>query len=399
MKRIAVFCDGTWNGADQPDPTNVRRMAVTVPPTGPDGVAQRALYFQGVGVPEGGSWLERLNEKISGGAMGFGLDDKIAVAFQHLGKHYEPGDEVHVFGFSRGAYTARSLIGLIRNCGLPQNPPARLVEECFAHYRDRSADTKPDSEASMAFRLRVSPRITTNAAEAAWRAEHGHAAGHPFEVAYLGVWDTVGALGIPSHWGLPARILNRKYRFHDTDLSRMVRAARHAVAVDERRRPFVPALWANLTKLRTENPRGDYRQEWFAGVHGSVGGGGDIVSLSNLALIWIGNGAMAAGLALDAAALDGVRKGCGLMGPLYNRTAGRSILERLMGLTGRWRDGPAEIAMVSHPVIARWRAEPQSFPADWRGRPYRPGSLRGIEPAIGSFDLAGIADYSAIRVV
>lgn len=399
MKRIAVFCDGTWNGTEQPDPTNVRRMAMMVPARGSDGVVQRTLYFQGVGVPEGGSWLERLDEKISGGAMGIGLDKKIAIAYDHLGRHYEPGDEVYVFGFSRGAYTARSLVGLIRNCGLPREPSPELVEECFAHYRDRSDETKPDSEASMEFRRRVSPRIVTSPEEAAWRAAHGHPAGHPFEVTYLGVWDTVGALGIPSHWGLPARLLNRKYRFHDTDLSRLVRSARHAVAVDERRRPFVPTLWTNLADLRAQPSAGDYRQEWFAGVHGAVGGGGDIVCLSGLALIWVANGAMAEGLDLDAAELDRVRAECRPLGPLYNASAGRSVLERIMGLAGRWRDGPEEISMVSHPVIARWRTGPEAFPDDWKGKPYRPKTLSKVGAGLDGFDLAAIADYSAIRVV
>lgn len=387
MKRIAVFCDGTWNGVDQPWPTNVRRMAVMVPPTGRDGVAQRALYFQGVGVPEGGGWLERLNEKLSGGAMGFGLDTKIATAYLHLARAYEPGDAVHVFGFSRGAYTARSLVGLIRNCGLPRNPSPDLVRECFAHYRDRSPETRPDSEASLRFRLRVSPEVTTSDHEAAWRSTVGAPTGHPFRVAFLGVWDTVGALGIPSHWGLPARLLNRKYRFHDTDLSRMVRAARHAVAVDEKRRPFVPSLWTNLPQLRAETPAGDYRQEWFAGVHGSVGGGGDIVSLSGLALAWIAAGATAAGLTLRAEDLAAVRDGCDPAGPLYNYSKGGSVLERLMRLTGKPREGPAEIGMVAHPAIRRWRSGG-----------YRPRPLQAVAGELDRFDLAMIEDYSVVRV-
>lgn len=388
MKRIAVFCDGTWNGVEQPWPTNVRRMSVMVAPKAGDGAAQLSLYFQGVGVPEDGGWLERLNEKLSGGAMGFGLDDKIATAFLHLARAYEPGDEVFVFGFSRGAYTARSLVGLIRNCGLPRDPSPDLVRDCFAHYRDRSPDTKPDSPASLAFRRRVSPRITTSDAEAAWRAANGHAVGHPFRVAYLGVWDTVGALGIPSHWGLPARLLNRKYRFHDTDLSSMVLSARHAVALDEERRAYVPTLWSNLPKLRGEHPAGDYRQEWFAGVHGSVGGGGDIVSLSGLALLWIAAGATAAGLTFAKDDLAKIGGGCDPLGSLYNHSAERSALEKLMRLTGKSREGPDAIDMVAHPAIWRWHK------AD-----YRPRALRAVGSPLESFDLATIEDYAAVRIV
>jgi uncharacterized protein (DUF2235 family) len=397
MKRIAVFCDGTWNKADQPHPTNVRRLAMMVPSSGRDGVKQVALYFQGVGVPEGGTWLQRLDEKISGGAMGVGLDNKIAVAYLHLGRSYDPGDEVYVFGFSRGAYTARSLAGLIRNAGLPRNPSPDLVRACFDHYRDRSDATSPASETSMAFRYRVSPEITTGDEEVAWRAARGLPAGHPFRITYMGVWDTVGALGIPSHWGLPARVMNRKYRFHDTELSRSVRSARHAVAIDEERRAFVPTLWTNLAKLRAENPDGDYRQEWFAGVHGSVGGGGDIVALSALALLWIADGAMAAGLTFAAGDLKDTQRGCNLLGPLYNQSGGRSLGERVLGLAGTAREGPGEIGMVSHPAVGRWREE--RFPAEWQGRAYRPRTLSPLEGDLGRFDLAGIRDYRDIRIV
>lgn len=397
MKRIAVFCDGTWNKADQPHPTNVRRLAMMVPPMGHDGVKQVALYFQGVGVPESGTWLERLDEKISGGAMGVGLDNKIAVAYLHLGRNYEPGDEVYIFGFSRGAYTARSLAGLIRNAGLPRNPSPDLVRKCFAHYRDRTEATAPATEASIAFRYRISPQITTGNEDVRWREAHGLPGGHPFSITYLGVWDTVGALGIPSHWGLPARLMNGKYRFHDTELSHFVVAARHAVAIDEERRAFVPTLWTNLAKLRAANPDSDYRQEWFAGVHSSVGGGGDIVALSALALLWIADGAMTGGLTFSAETLKDTQQRCNFLGPLYCQSGGRSLGERVLGFAGAAREGPSEVGMVSHPAVGRWREE--HFPEHWQGKAYRPKTLSALDGDLGRFDLASIRDYRDIRIV
>lgn len=401
MKRIAVFCDGTWNSADQPHPTNVRRMALMVlpaarHPAGQEEIEQVTLYFHGVGVPEGGGWLERLNEKISGGAMGFGLDKRIAMAYQNLARHYEPGDEIYVFGFSRGAYTARSLVGLIRNCGLPQKADDAAVARCFAHYRNRDKETDPDTEASLKLRLDISPWITTSGQEAKWRADNGYPAGHPFRVSYLGVWDTVGALGIPSHWGLPARMLNGKYRFHNTRLSRFVKSARHAVALDEQRRSFMPTLWTNLPVLRKEEAAGDYRQEWFAGVHGAVGGGGDLVSLSAIALIWIAQGAMEQGLGIDMDQLRAFGKNCDLKGPLFNQSKGKSPLQKVLGVTGRWRKGPEAAAMVADPAIARWRVMPERYPGHWRGKPYRPGSLRQAGLQIDLVDLATISDYGEI---
>lgn len=386
MKRIILLCDGTWNSADQIHPTNVRQLSLLIPPKGRDGVEQIVLYFQGVGVPEKGGWLERLNEKISGGAMGFGLDDKIAVAFMHLGRRYAPGDQVYVMGFSRGAYTARSVIGLIRNAGLPRDPPPDLVRECFRIYRDRTDDTKPDAPESMTHRLRVSPDVTTSAKEAEWRKANGHPAGHVFDLTYLGVWDTVGALGIPSHWGLPARALNGRYRFHDTDLSSMVASARHAVAIDERRRSFVPTLWTNLPALRVARPGAEYRQEWFAGDHGSVGGGGDVRGLSDITQAWILAGAVRAGLSVPDSVFTALQQGAdAIKAPLRNQSAARSLVDEAMALTSAWREGPDDVGNVSHPAIERWRRAQAG---------YQPKPLRRLADALDRFDLATTDDYT-----
>lgn len=391
MKRIAVFCDGTWNSADQRHRTNVAQLALWVPPAGDDGTPQVTLYYEGVGVPQGGGALKRLDEKISGGAMGFGLDDKIAEAYRALARNYRPGDEVHVFGFSRGAYTARSLVGLIRNCGLPPDPDPALIEACLARYRSRNSEDEPDSTDSLEFRLRHSPGITTSDTERRFRQAMG-APAPAFTIAYLGVWDTVGALGIPAHWGLPAHWLNGKYRFHDTALSSMVGAARHAVAIDERRRNFVPTLWDNVAELRRANPGGTYHQQWFAGVHGAVGGGGDITALSSIALAWIAEGAAKAGLSLDRAALAGLQAQADLLGPLSNVSSQPSVVGRLLALSQTDRQGPAEIADLAAPAITRYRAS--QMPPAWGGRPYRPAPLRALEGQIMGVDLAALPDYS-----
>lgn len=391
MKRIAIFCDGTWSKADQPDPTNVVRLSRLIPAAAPDGTRQVTCYFEGVGVPGDGGFLKRLDHKLSGGAMGFGLDDRIAEAYEALARAYHPGDQVHVFGFSRGAYTARSLAGLIRNSGLPRDPSPALIRECFDRYRARGEDAKPDAPESLEFRLRHSPHITTSSEEDRFRQARG-AGGHPFRIAYMGVWDTVGALGIPAHWGLPAHWLNRKYRFHDTDLSSMVESARHGVALDERRRNFVPTLWLNLPELRKTNPAGSYCQQWFAGVHGSVGGGGDIVDLSSIAMLWIADGAAAAGLSLDKEGLNGIRELARPLGSLASRSGRPSLASRLLALSQKDRAGPEDAADLAHPAVARYRTT--SFPSEWNNRPYRPRSLRRLDPDIMRIDLASLTDYT-----
>jgi uncharacterized protein (DUF2235 family) len=113
MKRYAIFCDGTWNSAAAEHPTNVVKLAQSVDKTGATRTTQVVLYIQGVGTGGGGP-LTRWVDKVGGGAFGWGLTENIEEAYRALIFGYSPGDEIFIFGFSRGAYTARSLAGLIR---------------------------------------------------------------------------------------------------------------------------------------------------------------------------------------------------------------------------------------------------------------------------------------------
>lgn len=306
MKRLAIFCDGTWNRADAPTPTHVVRLAQAVAPVGADGVTQVPFYVPGVGVGQGVTRLARFSDKIMGGALGWGLDDRIVEAYRALIFAWDPGDEIFIFGFSRGAYTARSLAGLIRSAGIPPATATDRIPEAMDMYRARGRDTHPDSEASKLFRADLSPDTPTSQEDADWRVARGMAARDPLQLSYLGVWDTVGALGVPGFFGLFARILNQRYAFHDAELSRSVAAARHAVAIDERRRLFPPALWSNLDRLNRRNdddPGGDpepYRQLWFPGNHGIVGGSGRVPELSAFPTAWIAEGAETQGLTFRA---------------------------------------------------------------------------------------------------
>src|SRR5437868_13270999 len=108
-KRLIVCCDGTWNLADQPSKTNVTKVALSVLPRAA-GVEQRVSYHSGVGTHRG--------EHLRGGAFGMGLSSNVMDAYRFLVDTYEPGDMLYLFGFSRGAFTARSLAGLVRNCGI-----------------------------------------------------------------------------------------------------------------------------------------------------------------------------------------------------------------------------------------------------------------------------------------
>ncbi|SMH31214.1 DUF2235 domain-containing protein [Maritimibacter sp. HL-12] len=299
MKRIAIFCDGTWNRADAATPTHVVRLAQAVAPVAADGAPQVVLYIPGVGIGQGVTRLARLSDRIMGGAFGWGLDTRIVEAYRSLIFTFEPGDEVFIFGFSRGAYTARSLAGLIRSAGIPPATATSRIPEAMEMYRARGSETHPNSEASMLFRASLSPDTPTSGQERDWREARGMNDHPALQIAYLGVYDTVGALGLPGFLGALPRLLNRRYAFHDMELSSSVRAARHAVAVDERRRHFPPALWSNLARLNGAQlgAAARYRQEWYPGNHGIVGGSGRVPELSAFATEWIAAGAGAEGLA------------------------------------------------------------------------------------------------------
>src|SRR5262245_51402152 len=142
----------------------------------------------------------------------------------------------------------------------------------------------------------------------------------------MGIWDTVGAMGVPANVAF-ADLFNRRYRFHDSVPSSMVRNGRHAVAIDERRRIFKATLWENVKQLNadaaTEASSGlrlqpPYLQQWFPGDHGSVGGGGDVVGLSDEALVWVLDGAVRLGLGVDLDKLGERRSNADYRAPLHN---------------------------------------------------------------------------------
>lgn len=325
MKRIALFCDGTWNAPEAKAPTNVvklyqaARSAAEV--LGPQ--RQRVFYISGVGTKVSGNSaylefhpLRDFLHRYGGGAFGWGLDDKILEAYARVIEHYAPGDELYIFGFSRGAYTARSLVGLIRNCGLPRRASAASLYAAMAVYRARGEHNKPDSPRGLAFRRRFSPEFYTSPEDRADRADAGQCA--PISVTYLGVFDTVGALGLPNIFETVGAKFNQRYRFHDTKLSGMVRAARHAVSIDDRRKTYAPTLFDpdKLAQLNGDAPDRPYREMWFPGVHGTVGGAllAEEDGLGNATLDWIAEGAETAsgasggGLAFDPLLLAGARQ-------------------------------------------------------------------------------------------
>ncbi|HXJ01827.1 MAG TPA: DUF2235 domain-containing protein, partial [Micropepsaceae bacterium] len=251
MKNIAIFCDGTWQDLSQNIPTNVAKLARSVAPqttaaAGSTPYEQFVYYDSGVGVGEG-----VLNDatRLIGGGLGEGLDDKILHAYEFLCLNFAPCDRIYIFGFSRGAYTARSLCGMLRKCWILRRENASETDRALDLYRNADLNSPEVAKFKQEFCHPAEPFVGERGADPVATAKKlnmdveywGH-------VQYVGVWDTVGALGIPRT--LPfASVVDDKYRFHDTSLSRFVLSARHAVSIDERRSSFAPTLWDNIDSL------------------------------------------------------------------------------------------------------------------------------------------------------
>lgn len=371
MKRLAFCFDGTWNRIDSKDPTNVARIAQSISRFDGKGQPQLIYYDQGVGTSR--------TEKWSGGIFGHGLTNKILAAYHFLVLNYEPGDEIYVFGFSRGAFTARSFVGLLRNCGIMSRRSLQHIREAVDLYLSRDRDSNPNSERSRDFRFKHCPTLCAPG-DREWRErkEPGREQKDAVDlsVRYLGVWDTVGALGIPRHLKLLAW-LNRHHQFHDTTLSSFVERARHAVSADERRSSFEPGIWTNLDDLN--EPHGAkhlYEQVIFPGVHAAVGGGGPVRGLSDIALEWVFRGAKEQGLAFD---LDDQSPIFSLKpdhrAQLFNATgkSGWSIRDFLMGMGLADRRFPEFDRRALHQSLGRRFAEPaERLPEK---KCYRPASL------------------------
>lgn len=245
MKNIILCFDGTWNKPDYSgndgESTNVYLLSELLSKSD----KQLVYYDEGVGC----EWYDR----IIGGVSGAGLSDNIKQAYEYLSAVWMPGDKVFLFGFSRGAYTARSLGGMLYSCGLNSSPQRPGTEVAFNIYKNADKNER-----------------------AAYKSKN---VACPVEV--VGVWDTVGALGIPLTL---LKGINSKFnQFHDTKLNKEVKFAYHALALDEQRSTFTPTLWDEDEITIGQK----IEQVWFSGVHSDIGGGYPEKFLSDISLKWM----------------------------------------------------------------------------------------------------------------
>ncbi|MEO7149935.1 MAG: DUF2235 domain-containing protein [Rhodanobacteraceae bacterium] len=337
-RRLVILFDGTWSKAETQ--TNVERLWKLIAARDAQGREQICEYLAGVGVEPGLGHL-------LGGAFGRGLADSVKEGYQWLAQHWREGDEVWLFGFSRGAYATRSVSGLVHKCGLLK-PDANgqvtsgMVDAAYAFYEK---NTPYDDPQAIAF-----------------RAQHSREIG----IHFIGVWETVGELGIPdvASWFPYAR---SSYRFHDTELSGNVRNAYQALALDEHRADFAPTKWtsqpASATPIAVE-------QRWFIGAHSDVGGGEKADGagrspdlLPDITLAWMQRKAIDAALACNAIFLPTV--------DAYTATSNDSYRQFMYGLYRIFKRpynraiGGGVNETVDDTVWRRWQAA-----AD-----YRPPSL------------------------
>jgi uncharacterized protein (DUF2235 family) len=263
-KRIVFCCDGTWQAPL--NNTNVYRLYKALLVTSD----QVTFYDDGVGADATG--LGRILQ----GAFGEGLLQKIQDAYTKIAHVYEPGDEIFLFGFSRGAYTARSLAGMIATCGLPTGA---FTDDCVTQAMQAYRDPDPTSRAATLAGLTACGLGDVT-------------------VEMVGVWDTVGSLGIPAIFG---GVDEKTYGFLDTNLHPDVKNAYQALAIDEHRPQFPATLWTSVPVAGQV-----LEQVWFSGCHGDVGGGtlmaGGVdagTRLCDITLGWMAAKAQALGLMFD----------------------------------------------------------------------------------------------------
>lgn len=286
QKRLVLFLDGTWNSIESN--TNVWRMRALCAAQGRDGKPQLVYYEMGV-------------NGFLGGAFGKGLDENIRRAYEWLVENYNPGDEIYIFGFSRGAYTARSLAGLVAMNGILEAGSPIGVSELFDRYKRANEKTIWKLQ-----EMRNDGVVDQFSQQEDWLLKYSQ----PAKITVVGVWDTAGSVG----WELGniPGVSRSSFGYLHTGLRIHILNAYHALAIDEHRRDFAPTLWtfhfpkdksAAIAKWR---PLESVEQRWFVGAHANVGGGYPTDLLAQAPLRWMMKKAETHGLTFRSeVSLDG----------------------------------------------------------------------------------------------
>jgi uncharacterized protein (DUF2235 family) len=355
-RNIVICCDGTGNQIES-KLSNVLKLFRVLQKND----QQLVYYSPGVGtVGDYDTWqLVKLRvREFLGLATGYGLDENVLDAYHFLCTHYEEGDAIWLFGFSRGAYTVRVLAAFVYVIGLLKPSQLNLADYAFTAYKKASRDSHkgkriPDEDA---LREAASDTEIERGLPAAWEFRRV-AVGRPVTFKFIGVWDTVASVIVPR----PDRLLLDLQRLRFTRTNPGVEIFRQALAIDERRRMFRLHGWTGPQTFKT-NPFNDknwkpqdIRQVWFAGVHADIGGGypESESGLSKFPLLWMINQAKAAGLKTSTAMVNYL-----VLGKPRNDTKRvyeppRATAQLHRSLKGAW------LILEIIPKLARWREWPR----------------------------------------
>ena len=261
-KNITVFSDGTCNESDKGYPTNVYKLYQAIERRTDN---QVAFYDPGVGTNI---------YDVTGAAFGTGISKNIRECYEFIVDAYQPGDKIFLFGFSRGAYTIRSLGGMLSKSGLLKKYYRAMVEKAFDIYKDKDNDDQAE-----VFKQKYCWQKTENK-------------GNTVAVYCIGVWDTVSALGLPFATAKSLNPFSRRWSgFHNTTLAPEVRYGFQAISIDDNRKIFKPEIWDEASSKEQT-----IEQVWFPGVHSNVGGGYRRTELSDICLEWMIEKAKSIGL-------------------------------------------------------------------------------------------------------
>jgi len=285
-KNLVVCCDGTDNEFGEDNTNVVRLLSLTLK----QNAEQLVFYEPGLGTfpaPGAVSPLQKWLTKKLGSAFGYGLTQNMAVCYEFLVEHYKRGDRIYLFGFSRGAYTARALAALIHVCGLMHTKNHNLVPYAIKLF---------ESEASKAKKINEKEELLTGKKQPLKLAvcdEFKRVFCVTPDIHFLGVWDTVSSVGS----------IFDPYNLPHTRWNPSVKTVRHAISIDEMRKFFRTNLWSTSKKQRT-----NVKQVWFAGVHADIGGGyaENESGLAKITLKWMLDEAKTAGLLIDETQLPTV---------------------------------------------------------------------------------------------
>ena len=285
-KNLVVCCDGTDNEFGENNTNVVRLLSLALK----QDEQQIVFYEPGLGTFPAPGAITPLYKWVTqklGSAFGFGLSQNLAVCYEFLVEHYRPGDQIYLFGFSRGAYTARALAALIHVCGLMRTKNSNLVPYAIKLFESEASKAKKKND-KVERRTGEKHRLKLSVCEEFKRVFSITPAIH-----FLGVWDTVSSIGT----------IFDPYNLPHTRWNPSVKTVRHAISIDEQRKFFRANLWASSKEQST-----DVKQVWFAGVHADIGGGyaESESGLAKITLQWMLDEARVAGLAIDETQLPTV---------------------------------------------------------------------------------------------